>query len=244
MFDEKRWAEVPAVIDGIDARLVAAGARGVGPGLRVLDSCCGPGRHALELARRGCAVTGVDLSASYLEAARESARADGLEIEFVEADIRDFERPASFDLALNLFTSFGYFATAEEDVAALRRLRASLAPGGALVLETIGKETAARDFTEGEWFERGGDLVCTSYAIEGDWEYLRNTWTVVRGGKRFDRGFRQRLYSAVELRGALREAGFGGEIGFFGKIDGSPYGPAADSLVVLAMATPGSARPC
>jgi SAM-dependent methyltransferase len=239
MFDGKRWAEVPAVLDGLGALLVAAGGRAPGPGTRVLDSCCGPGRHSLELARRGCRVTGVDLTLPYLEAAPESAAGEGLEIEFVQADVRGFVRPRAFDLALNLFTSFGYFATEAEDLAYLSQLRASLAPGGFLALEVIGKETCARDLVEGEWFERDGILACTDYAIEGAWEYLVNRWIIVEEGRRFERSFRQRLYSAKELGWALARAGFAGSPRFHGGVDGRPYDGGASSLLVLVGATDG-----
>ena len=237
MFDEARWAEVPAVIDAIE--------RLAGPprGARVLDACCGPGRHSLELASRGYRVTGVDLTAAYLDAARESAAAWGVEAEFVRGDIRGFTRPAAFDLALNLYTSFGYFEDPADDLAALRALRASLKPGGALVIETTGKETAARDFVESEWFERGGATVLTEYAVVGDWEGLRNRWIVIRGPEegsagpieRIDRSFVVRLYSATELLAALREAGFASAEAY-GSLQGARYDEKAQSLVALARA--------
>lgn len=236
MFDGKRWEEVPTVIDGLDHLLQDLGGPRIEPGLRVYDSCCGPGRHSLELARRGCVVTGVDLTLPYLEAARESAEAEGLAIEFVRDDVRSFERPGAFDLSLNLFTSFGYFDTREEDLAFLARVRRSLAPGGVLVVDVLGKECAVRDFQRTEWFERAGAIACSEYSIEGAWEYLVNRWIVVRDGELFERSWRQRLYSAVELRAALREAGFGGDIRFYGDSAGSPYDHEAWSLVAIAKA--------
>src|SRR3989475_11807180 len=90
------------------------------PGATVLDLCCGPGRHALEFARRGFQVTGVDRTARYLETARTAARGAGLTIELVQEDMRSFHRPATLALALNLFSSFGYFAAASEDLTVLR----------------------------------------------------------------------------------------------------------------------------
>ena len=234
MFDGKRWAEVPAVIDGLGARLAEAGGPPIGPGLRVYDSCCGPGRHALELAKRGCAVTAVDITESYLEAARESAADYGLDIEFLKGDVREFVRPGAFDLAVNLFTSFGYFDTKEEDIAFLARVRESLRPGGFLAMELLGKECAVRDYLDNEWFEREGRIACSEYAVEGAWEYLVNRWVVAAEGRVFERRWRQRLYSAVELGDALREAGFDGSIQFFGNMAGLPYDHEAWSLVALA----------
>lgn len=242
MFDEARWAEVPAVVDSIE-RLVRP-ARGAS----ALDACCGPGRHSLELASRGYCVTGIDITEAYLEAARESAVAWGIAAGadscpvdgngsalFLRADLRDFRADEPFDFAINLYTSFGYFADPAEDLRALKRLRAALKPGGALVLETTGKETAARDFTSGESFERGGWEVRTEYTVVGAWEGLSNRWILTRGAEVVDRSFVLRLYSGTELRAALIEAGFA-SARIMGGIDGIPYDQSAPSLVALAIA--------
>lgn len=235
MFDEARWAEVPAVVDALE-RLV-----GLEVGASVLDCCCGPGRHSIELASRGYRVTGVDITESYLEAARDSAADLDLPLELCRADIRSFVRPGSFDLAINLYTSFGYFASPEEDLAAVRNIRRSLRPGGAFVLETNGKETAARDFVEGETFERAGWSVRTEYEVVGAWEGLRNRWILSRpdqldpsgAAETIDRSFVLRLYSATELRAVLLEAGFS-DVYLYGSLEGTPYDHRAASLVALA----------
>lgn len=231
MFDEDRWAEVPAVVDAIE-RLVHPA-----PGAAVLDACCGPGRHSLEFASRGYRVTGIDITEAYLEAARESAAAWNVaaKTRFLHADIRKFEAREAFDLAINLYTSFGYFADQAEDLAALRRLRGVLKDGGALILETTGKETAVRDFTPGESFERGGWHVRTEFEIVGAWEGLRNRWMLSRGSEYVDHAFVLRLYSGTELRRALLDSGFA-EVRILGGLDGSPYDQAAKSLVALARA--------
>jgi 2-polyprenyl-3-methyl-5-hydroxy-6-metoxy-1,4-benzoquinol methylase len=75
----------------------------------VVDFGCGPGRHTVQFARRGFAVTGVDRTTFLLNEAKRRAAAAGVEVEWVQADMRDFVRPAAFDLALSLFTSFGFF---------------------------------------------------------------------------------------------------------------------------------------
>lgn len=228
MFDEARWAEAPAAVDVLEALVRLA------PGSAVLDACCGPGRHSLEFASRGYDVTGIDITDAYLDAARESAAGLG-NVRFLHEDIRELRMPAAFDLAINLYTSFGYFTDAAADMTALRRLREALKKGGSLVLETTGKETAARDFTPGESFERGGWDVRTEFAVVGAWEGLRNRWILSRGGDRVDRSFVIRLYSGTELRAALLEAGFS-EVRILGGLDGTPYDEAAKSLVAVAKA--------
>lgn len=240
MFNADRWAEIPSVVNGIIALsglAPAAGESASSSGDRaptVLDMCCGPGRHALEFARRAYRVTGVDITKPYLDAARESAEADGLSAEFILADAREFRRPGSFSLALNLFTSFGYFKTPEEDLAMLRCIFESLIAGGSLVMEMIGKETAARDFLEGEWFERDGRLILTEFQVVGAWEGLKNRWIIVDGARIVDRSWVQRLYSATELRAALFAVGFK-KVDLYGSFDGTAYGPEAKSLVAVAV---------
>ena len=84
-------------------------------GAKVLDLCCGIGRHSLELARQGYKVVGVDLTKRYLAKARKQAGSEGLNIEFVRDDMREFNRADSFDAAINMFTAFGYFESQAEN---------------------------------------------------------------------------------------------------------------------------------
>lgn len=229
MFDEARWAEVPEVVDRLQKL------SSIKPGGRVLDLCCGVGRHSVEFARRGFAVTGVDITRAYLEAAAETAAAEasGAALELVLDDARHFSRPGQFDLCLNLYTSFGYFSRREDDLLLLENCARNLAPGGCLVLETVGKETAARDFVEREEFERAGWNVTTEFKILGGWEYEVNRWILEKGAERVDHSFALRLYSGYEMRQALAEAGFA-SAAIFGGLDGKPYDEKADSLVAVA----------
>lgn len=233
MFDPARWAEVPAVADGVERLSGRKPAPGAAP--RALDLCCGTGRITVELAVRGWRTVGVDITASYLDAARESAEDEGVGIEFVLQDVRRFVRPAAFDLALNLYVSFGYFGDPEDDALLARNARASLAPGGCFIVETLGKETAARDFVEGEWFERDGCTVLTEFACVDSWAALRNRWILLRDGERFERSFDQRLYAGTELRRLLLEAGFSA-VELYGDWDGSPYDRKARVLIAVARA--------
>jgi 2-polyprenyl-3-methyl-5-hydroxy-6-metoxy-1,4-benzoquinol methylase len=86
---------------------------------RVLDLCCGPGRHSVALAKMGAEVTGVDRSAFLLERAAAHALANNVEVEGVHQDMRQFIRAESFDLVLNMFTSFGYFDDKDDDISVL-----------------------------------------------------------------------------------------------------------------------------
>ncbi|KGM14878.1 hypothetical protein N867_14505, partial [Actinotalea fermentans ATCC 43279 = JCM 9966 = DSM 3133] len=105
-----------------------------GPGVRVLDLGCGPGLVAQRLARLGCRVTGVDLSASSLDHARRAALAEGLAIDYRRVDFRELGDVARYDLVLQ---SYGELSTFAPDVRddLLARVRRALVPGGAFVFD-------------------------------------------------------------------------------------------------------------
>jgi SAM-dependent methyltransferase len=203
-------------------------------GRDALDLCCGPGRHALALAQRGFQVTAVDRFPRYLEQARLSAIDAGLEIEFVEADMREFVRPGSFDLALNLFTSFGYFATRDEELRVLRNIRESLRPGAPLVMEMASKEWCARVFqpTTSEKLADGSILVERHEILDG-WSRIRNEWILIRGDRAKTFEFEHSLLSGAELRTMLEGVGFE-EVRIFGGLDGRPHDVETQRLVAVA----------
>jgi SAM-dependent methyltransferase len=245
MFDDRRMNEIPRVADGITrlacpdlyrteaASLSEEPSPAVSPP-RVLDLCCGFGRITLELARRGFSAVGVDITGAYLETARNDAAYENLDIEFVRSDVRSFRRPAAFDLAVNLYISFGYFDKSEDDLLMARNTLDSLKEGGVFIIETLGKEIAVRDFVGAEWFERAGFMVLTEYAPLDSWSLLRNRWILIdkKDGRRIEKTFTQRLYAASELRRLLFDAGFSG-VELYGDWDESPYDHRAEALIAV-----------
>jgi SAM-dependent methyltransferase len=205
------------------------------PGAAVLDLCCGPGRHTIEFARRGFQVTGVDRTARYIEAARAAAIRAGLNVELVQEDMRRFQRPGAFTLALNMFSSFGYFAQTAEDLQVLRHLHASLQPGGNLLLEMVGKELVARDFQTRTWHRHAKyeEYLLEERHIQDGWDVVENHWTWLRGSERQVFRWHIRLYSGTELRALLSQAGFA-RVRLYGSLAGTPYDQSAQRLVAVA----------
>ncbi|MCL7378505.1 class I SAM-dependent methyltransferase [Streptomyces sp. 35G-GA-8] len=202
------------------------------PGSRVLDLCCGPGLFLLPLARRGYTVTGVDLSPSMLERARAACAEAGADVRLVRADMLDFVEPGSFDAVLNVFTSFGYFDDPDDNLRVLRNARESLAPGGRLVVDVMGKEVLAG------WIGRpqAVDLPDGSYVVQRDvvldsWRRLRTDWTLVRGTSARTASLTSFLYSAAELHDLFVAAGFA-EVECFGDFDGGVYDQHSRRLIV------------
>jgi SAM-dependent methyltransferase len=238
--DEAFWeAMAPALCAPSRLALAATDAATIlttvqaGATCRVLDLGCGPGAHAIEFAQLGHRVTGVDSSPRLLDRARSSARAAGVEVEWVEADMRSFQRSSGFDLVCSLCASFGYFDDAENR-RVLENVRASLVPQGVLVLDLIGREAAARHWHERRWHEVDDILYLERCASADDWASMVSEWTVIRGGVRADFRVKQRLYSGTELRGLLLSLGFA-TVQLAGGLDGkTPYDESARRLVAIA----------
>ncbi|MCP4808642.1 MAG: class I SAM-dependent methyltransferase [Proteobacteria bacterium] len=224
MFDARRWAAAQDEIDALLALLRIDGGR-------ALDMPCGVGRHSIALARRGFEVTGLDRTARYLEVAR--SRAEDQDVTFVQGDMRE-GTGGGFDLAVNLYSSFGYFDDPADDRRTLEAFHGSLAPGGRLVLDTMSVEVLAMVFEKNSVIEREHDLLIERRRILKNWRYVESTWTVLgHDGSRTDGTFRVRLYGARELAGLLMRAGFGA-VEAYGGLDGRPYDDSAKRLVLVA----------
>ncbi len=106
--------------------------------LRILDIGCGTGRHAIELTRRGYSVTGIDLSESQLQRARERAQAEDLTIDFRQEDARKLTFLKEFDVAIMLCEGgFPLMETDEMNFEILQRVTASLKDHGKFIFTTL-----------------------------------------------------------------------------------------------------------
>jgi ubiquinone/menaquinone biosynthesis C-methylase UbiE len=231
LFSQRLWAAAPIEIDQMLQLL------DLHPGASVLDLCCGPGRHALELARRGFCVTGVDRTAAYLNMARQRAEEEGLAVEFILEDMRDFCRPQAYHGALLMYTSFGYFEDPAENQQVLLNVQRSLAPGGTLIVDMMGKEVLARIFLERTWSEHeDGVFLLQERKVSRNWSWIENRWIVLDVGRRHEFEVSHWLYSASELVSLLYNAGFG-EVDIYGDLEGAAYDHHAKRLVAAARKT-------
>jgi SAM-dependent methyltransferase len=209
------------------ARLAACPAGG-----DVLDVPCGYARHAIPLSRAGYCVTGVDRSPTLLAEARRRAGDDGPAL--VEADYRELPfADESFDAALNLFTSLGFYGD-EEDVKALAEIGRVLRPAGRLVIETMHRDRLVHGFHEQDWRRVGeGRLLLEQRNFDAASGVAQTTQTLIdRTGERDSRSFAVRVYTATELVAMLRRAGFD-DARCYGDLDGGPF-DTTTRLVVVA----------
>jgi len=201
----------------------------------VLDMPCGPGRHSLELLKRGFRVTGVDRTVRYLDEARRAAEAIAPNAEWVRADMREFKRDGAFHAAINLYTSIGYFDDPYDDLRVLRNFFASLKPGGSLLIDIMGREVITRIFREREWRDLpDGSIFLEERRAVRNWTRIANRWLLIRpDGTRYESRHELRVFSGQELEAILREAGFA-SVRILGSYAGVPYDHNAPRLVALA----------
>jgi len=204
------------------------------PPARILDVPCGYGRHAVELARRGFAVTGVDVAETQLNRAREKAAAAQARVDFCLKDARALDFEAEFDVVLNLFLSFGYFETDGEHVAMLAGIARALRPGGRFLMEFWNREYEIRYFDRFQ-VERTGDIVEVE---EWEFDHLRGrlNWTntaFFTDGRRESWWHSIRAYSVAEMVALFERAGLRVDA-VFGGLDGQPYSIEAEAAIFLA----------
>lgn len=226
MFPEKKFIDAVEQVENL-LNLVKL------QGLSVLDLCCGPGRFSIVLAQKGFKVTGVDRTGFLLEKAEDRAKSKGVEIEWIQEDMRDFKRPGTFDLIINMFTSFGYFDDKKEDIQTLENMFVSLKPGGVCVVDVMGKERLARIMTPttSEVLPDGTMLV-QRHEIFDDWTRIRNEWILIRSGKVRSCKFHHTIYSGQEMRDLMEKAGFM-NIKLYGNLEGDEYGSDAIRLIAV-----------
>lgn len=150
-------AERAMVVDWLWQKL------GLQPGAHLLDVTCGPGLYAVEFARRGCRVTGIDFGPASVAYARQQAEAGGVAAActIIEQDVRHMENyEAVFDAALFIYGQLAVF-TVEEAQELLTRVARALKPGGKLVVELLNQDRVDKSsktwwFTDdsGLWGER------------------------------------------------------------------------------------------
>ncbi len=206
---------------------------GLGKGAALLDLCCGPGRHAVEFARRGLAVTGYDYSRQYLREAAARAKKAGVELRLVRGDMRELPFRGEFDAVADLFTSFGYFPAYSDDLRTLKGAARALKPGGLFLIDVINGDFVRGSFAPRDWHDLGDHYLLEERELRRDGTV--NSWTRIdkRSGRTLTRTFYNRLYGRAEITAALRRAGLR-PVKFWGGFDGRPLSPGTVRLICLA----------
>lgn len=226
----------------IDLLLAAAALE---PNDRILDLCCGQGRHSLELARRGFRnITGIDRSRYLIRLARRRAKANGLDVRFREGEARKFTAPDSgYDCVMLLGNSFGYFDREEDDLAVLSAIKRGLRTQGRLIIDLTDGDWMRTHFEarSWEWIDQS-QFVCRERSLSSDGDRLISREVVVHAEKGViaDQFYAERLYSRGRIEELLTRAGFK-DVRFHGEVEalstrGADLGMMARRLFITARA--------
>jgi D-alanine-D-alanine ligase len=183
------------------------------PSDRILDLCCGQGRHCLELASRGFEqVVGLDRSKYLIRLARRRAKRAGFSIGFHEGDARKLRfKAGAFDTVVILGNSFGYFEQESEDEAVLKAVRRVLRSQGTLMMDVTDGEWMLQNFEarSWEWIDQE-HFVCRERSVGSDGRRLISREVVVNAeeGVIADQFYAERLYSQDQIVDLLGRAGF------------------------------------
>jgi SAM-dependent methyltransferase len=218
---------------------------GLQPNSHVFDVTCGPGLYAVELAGRGCRVTGLDFSPAAIDYARHLARAEGVSAQcrFGQGDVRHMESQydgAGFDAALLLYGQLAVFPRAEAETL-LARLAGALKPGGRLAVELLNPDRV--DKTHNTWWftdDTGlwGDM---PFLHLGERFWLAEEETSVEryhilhldSGQMDEITLCDQTYRAETMVDMLKQAGFGA-VEVFLAWDNLPLYDAGEWVVYLA----------
>ena len=223
---EHTRAEAAAVVDFLALQ----------PGAEVLDLACGQGRHAVALARLGYRVTGLDYSTRLLDRARAEADSAGVEVAWVEGDMRRLLWQDHFDAVINLTTAFGYFQTEDENEGVLRQVAQVLKPGGQFLIETMHRDYIVREYQQHDWYETDEGTLVWSLRL---FDAVRGRTTVVErvrtaDGEEGERLQTIRVYTATEMHAMLRRAGLAPQ-DTWGDWDGEMFTFESTRLIVRAV---------
>ncbi|OUQ86202.1 SAM-dependent methyltransferase [Brevibacillus brevis] len=173
---------------------------------RVLDLCCGSGRHSRALARRGYEVVGVDLSPVLLQLAEEQNTYP--QLSFARCDMRDIPFHEEFDIVVNLFTSFGYFSTDEENANVIRNMAQALKTKGEVVIDFLNAAYVIDNLVPHSTKEVSGMLIKEERWVQDGFVKKRILISDESSNEPREYMEQVRLFSAEQMIAMLTEVGF------------------------------------
>ena len=208
------------------------------PHHNVLDLCCGQGRHSVALAKTGLSVTGVDLSEEMLAIARSTADAAGVPLTLRQADMRRLpdDLKDRFDAVINMFSSFGYLESEEDDQEVLHQIAKALKPGGKLLMDLLNREWVIINNEEYDWHQHDDGRVILEHReldLQTSTNHLTYTEILPDGTRLEMSDLHMRLYTLTELTEMLAAAGLTLET-VYGGFRGEEYGVNTRRMIIVA----------
>ncbi len=205
----------------------------------ILDLGCGTGKMTLELARRGCDMTGIDLSPEMLNVAKERAEREGLDVLWICQDMTEFELYGTVDIALCCLDGINHLTAPSAMKKTFSLVHNYLSPDGLFIFDVNGKYKFENIYSDRAYVMEEDGAVCiwqnaynekskicdfyiTLFREEEDGSYTR-----------YDECERERMYTCRSLKSALISAGFE-PLGAYSDFDFSPATDASERIYIVA----------
>jgi SAM-dependent methyltransferase len=201
------------------------------PGAEALDLACGNGRIANALARRGCHVTGLDITPAFLEQAKHVAAAEDLDATYHLGDMRTLPWTGKFDAIVNWMSAYGYFGD-EENRQVLSEAHRALKPGGKLLLDLNNWDCVVKNFQRSSVVERDGNYLVDKRRYDLSTGRVYTERLILFAEERSLMRFFVREFSYHELAAWLRQVGFQRVTGF--DWDGRPLTSHSERMIIVA----------
>lgn len=206
-------------------------------GEHVLDIPCGYGRHSIGLAERGFTVIGSDINATHLKRAKANAKKAGVEVMFKKENMAEIGYANEFNAVINMFYSFGFFETDEENFRVLQHFYDALVPGGKFLMHTDVnipriladkyKEDETRTLASGKSLRIRDVYDARTKRIQGSWEITN------ADGSKNRKDYSVRVYTREEFEDLCLRAGFK-HCKTYSSWSGEPYNESSEDMMVVA----------
>ncbi len=194
---------------------------------KVLDLACGKGRHSIFLAKNNFIVKGVDLSKDNIAHARQFEQEN---LSFEVCDMRALPFRSEFDIVLNLFTSFGYFDSLEDEAKVLKCIFSSLKSDGIVIIDYLNVGYVATNLVAIEKVEKNGVIFNIHRSIQDG--FIFKNIEILDGGKEFHFQEKVRAIFKDEFVAMLSGTGFN-VVEIFGDYELKPFSEKSPRLILM-----------
>ncbi|TCS96920.1 class I SAM-dependent methyltransferase [Hazenella coriacea] len=195
----------------------------------ILDLCCGTGRHSRALVKKHLHVVGLDLSTTLLTHAVQETKQAGLSIPFIHGDMRQLPFVnQSFDVVVNLFTSFGYFTKDEDNLKVLTEIARILKPTGRLIIDYMNHQAVKENLVPQSERKENGVQILEQREVQGDYVFKRITISDSHGERKYVE--RVKMYTLEQMMDLFKQAGLN-ITHTYGDFKGSPYHQQSDRMI-------------
>jgi len=205
---------------------------------RILDIPSGYGRHSIALAKRGFNVTGVELNPVHLGKAIRDAEAVQVKPNFTQGNMIDISHKEEFDAIINMFYSFGFFETDEENKKVLENFFHALKPGGKFLFHTdvnVPRVLAGKYKEEETRSLVSGNILRIIDKYNPQDKRIHGTW-IIQGndGKEERKDYSVRVYAKEEFIDLCRQVGFT-SFEVYSDWNKTPYSEDSEDMIVVAI---------